>query len=151
MSTSGQEMTPLLERLRRQIAAERGYSCFQERVSVEEVVKAYACAAGLDACDLLRSWAGMEPRPKPARKRTPPPRLVDDDDQPVLPDNDDDSPPTEEERTKVCSNCRGTGRARSGARCRECNGTGRIPSVIDDENEDDDKESLTYEIEFDED
>jgi hypothetical protein len=95
MPTSEQELTPLLRRIRRTIRAEGSYSVFAERVSVEEVVKAFAAGAGVDACELMREWAGT-PSPvkkQPPKRRMPPMPTGDDEDEdapPVLPDHDDD-------------------------------------------------------------
>jgi hypothetical protein len=95
-------------------------------------------------------------------KRPAPPKTEDDQDdlgpqgpgiddwpEPAPGDSDDgDSPPEEEEPSKVCPMCRGSGRNKSGSRCSDCNGTGRIPSVIDDDDNDNDEfESLMYEEE----
>jgi hypothetical protein len=140
MPTNEQRMSPLVRRLHRRIVAERSYSCFQERVSVEEVIKAYACAAGLDVCALLHQWAGMEPRPEPARKRTP---RSGNDWPDVLPVDDPDNDVGPEQETRLCPSCKGSGRAKDGSQCARCGGSGRI-SLDDVDDIDDDEEATSF-------
>jgi hypothetical protein len=136
-----QRMSPLVRRLYRQIRAERGYSCFQEQISTEQVVMAYAAALGIDCCEMLREWAGLEPKPKPARKRTPPPRS--DDGWPyVLPVDDPDNDVAPEQQTRLCPSCRGSGRTKDGSRCAKCGGSGRI--ALDDLDVDDDGATTSF-------
>jgi hypothetical protein len=85
-----------------------------------------------------------------AGKRTPPPKV--DDLGPGPPDlddwpddgNDDGAPPQEEEPSKLCPMCRGTGRDKTGAKCSACDGSGRVPSVIDDDEEEEARSSYGY-------
>jgi hypothetical protein len=142
MPTTEQELTPLLRRLKRQIVSDGDFRSFVERVSVEEVIKGFAAGAGMDACDLLRSWAGVRP---PEKKRTPPAPMTDDDDEPVMPDHDDGDDDGQE--TKICPTCNGRGRTHDGRTCPTCGGSGRVP--LDDVDDEDDKKkrSLRYEFE----
>jgi hypothetical protein len=117
--------------------AVKGYSCLQERVLVEEVVKSYCGCLGIDACQLMREWAGYaEGRPIPA---APPPPTDEPDD--VKPDDDE-----EDQSTVLCPICRGKGRDHSGAKCSRCNGTGRVRALLDDEDADE-EEAFSYVIE----
>jgi hypothetical protein len=150
-TSTEQEMTPLLRRLKRQMQAAHDYAGLEERVLVEECVKAYAAGAGLDACDLMRQWTGTTAKPAPPPKRTPPPRSDDDDQPDDRPEDDGET--GRETRQRLCSICHGTGLDTAGGRCARCRGTGRTPQPpppsIDDI-DDDEKESSRYEIEFDE-
>jgi hypothetical protein len=133
----------------------KSYSVLRETVLVEEVIKAYAAGAGLDASALMREWTGYsesgQTKPVPPARRAPRDRM--DDDLPMPGDEDDnDSPPEEESPTKACPQCRGLGRDKSGAKCSMCGGSGRISSVIDEDDDDGDdddneKESCWYEYE----
>jgi hypothetical protein len=125
MPTSDREMTmtPLLRRLKQQIERERGFRCFKEQVSTEQVVMAYASALGLDCCEMLRQWTGLPEAPP--RKRTMP-RRRGDDDQP-LPDGDEDEPLDDDDEIAP------------------------VDDDGDDDEDDEELESRRYEIEFDED
>jgi hypothetical protein len=143
MPTNEQRMSPLLRRLRKQIGEERGFACFQEQVSVEQVVFAYAFAVGRPVSEVLNEWAGIaskqEPPKRPMRDLGPQPEDVPhgwpDDDS----DDDDDSP--EEPPTILCPTCRGLGTDKSGAKCSACNGTGRVAAPGVDDDWPDEKES----------
>jgi hypothetical protein len=67
MPTSERHLTPLLRRLKREIERERGFRCFAEQVSTEQVVMAYAAALGID---LLRNVARVVGNGSEAGNRT---------------------------------------------------------------------------------
>ena len=116
-------MSPLVKRLRDQIGNAKGFSCFSEKVSVEQVIFAHACASGVDVTELLREWTGQPMRQsKAAPKRTPKPK-ADDDDEPT---------------TRTCPSCDGTGRAKDGGVCPQCDGAGRVDNDPDNDPDEDD-------------
>jgi hypothetical protein len=114
-------MSPLVRRLRDQIGNEKSFSCFSEKVSVEQVIFAHACASGVDVTELLREWTGQPTRrSKAAPKRASKPK-VDIDDEPT---------------TRTCPTCDGTGRAKDGGVCSQCDGAGRVDNDPDNDEDD---------------
>jgi hypothetical protein len=109
-----------------------------------EAVYAYGKACGLRWPNtLITSWSDDFKRTydlsawtygRIERKNRP---AVDDDGEPRQPDDPFDEPDDDEDtddanddsvrqRTKLCPQCRGTGRDRDGARCARCKGSGRV-------------------------
>jgi hypothetical protein len=126
----------------------------------ERFLLGYCRSNGLDACELMRSWAAGENEAARAEK---PQRAMDDLGPPPtedVPDDDDDlddgedEDDSEQQRETTSPVCSGLGRGKDGATCARCGGTGRVPIGPEDTDDDDDdelkKETYRYEYELEE-